>query len=116
DPLNVSVLDDLRFMLNCDVQGAVSNEEAVTRAINHYYAGQTATVEDLLAKLGEDAAGDAEVMKEGAKKMVDLSSVAEAANAAPVVKLLNLILLQAIKDQASDIHFEPFETEFKVRY
>src|SRR6185295_480761 len=102
DPLNVSVLDDLRFMLNCDVQGAVSNEEAVTRAINHYYAGQTATVEDLLAKLGEDTAADAEVIKEG-KGMVDLSNVAEAANAAPVVKLLNLILLQAIKDQASDI-------------
>ncbi|KAF0244022.1 MAG: type IV pilus assembly protein [Planctomycetota bacterium] len=116
DPLNVSVLDDLRFMLNCDVQGAVSNEEAVTRAINHYYAGQTATVEDLLAKLGEDAAADAEIIKEGQKGMVDLSNVAEAANAAPVVKLLNLILLQAIKDQSSDIHFEPFETEFKVRY
>ncbi|MEK7469184.1 MAG: ATPase, T2SS/T4P/T4SS family [Planctomycetota bacterium] len=116
DPLNVSVLDDLRFMLNCDVQGAVSNEEAVTRAINHYYAGQTATVEDLLAKLGEDTAADAEVIKEGQKGMVDLSNVAQAANAAPVVKLLNLILLQAIKDQSSDIHFEPFETEFKVRY
>jgi type IV pilus assembly protein PilB len=116
DPLNVSVLDDLRFMLNCDVQGAVSNEEAVTRAINHYYAGQTATVEDLLAKMGEDSAADAEIIKEGQKGMVDLSNVAEAANAAPVVKLLNLILLQAIKDQSSDIHFEPFETEFKVRY
>ncbi|MCC6737408.1 MAG: Flp pilus assembly complex ATPase component TadA [Planctomycetia bacterium] len=114
DPLNVSVLDDLRFMLNCDVQGAVSNEEAVTRAINHYYAGQTATVEDLLAKMGEDAVGDAEIVNE--KKVADLSNMAEAANAAPVVKLLNLILLQAIKDQASDIHFEPFEAEFKVRY
>ncbi|MCE9583232.1 MAG: Flp pilus assembly complex ATPase component TadA [Planctomycetes bacterium] len=115
DPLNVSVLDDLRFMLNCDVQGAVSNEEAVTRAINHYYAGQTATVEDLLAKMGEDAAADAEIIKES-KGPVDLQNAAASANAAPVVKLLNLILLQAIKDQASDIHFEPFETEFKVRY
>ncbi len=115
DPLNVSVLDDLRFMLNCDVQGAVSNEDAVTRAINHYYQGQTATVEDLLAKMGEDALADAEVIKEG-PQVADLSNMAQAANAAPVVKLLNLILLQAIKDQASDIHFEPFETEFKVRY
>jgi type IV pilus assembly protein PilB len=115
DPLNVSVLDDLRFMLNCDVQGAVSNEEAVTRAINHYYAGQTATVEDLLAQMSEDMGGDAEIVKEGAKAQ-DLQALADAANAAPVVKLLNLILLQAIKDQSSDIHFEPFETEFKVRY
>ncbi len=115
DPLNVSVLDDLRFMLNCDVQGAVSNEDAVTRAINHYYQGQTATVEDLLAKMAEDSTGDAEVIKEG-PAVADLSNMAQAANAAPVVKLLNLILLQAIKDQASDIHFEPFESEFKVRY
>jgi len=116
DPLNVSVLDDLRFMLNCEVQGAVSNEEAVTRAINHYYAGQTATVEDLLAQMGEDSAGEAEIVKEGNKGPVDLQAIADASNSAPVVKLLNLILLQAIKDHASDIHFEPFETEFKVRY
>ncbi|NUN50009.1 MAG: Flp pilus assembly complex ATPase component TadA [Candidatus Brocadiae bacterium] len=114
DPLNVSVLDDLRFMLNCDVQGAVSNEDAVTRAINQYYAGQTATVEDLLAAMGADM--DATTTKDTEKGPMDLQQMADAANSAPVVKLLNLILLQAIKDQASDIHFEPFETEFKVRY
>jgi len=114
DPLNVSVLDDLRFMLNCDVQGAVSNEDAVTRAINQYYAGQTATVEDLLAAMGADM--DATTTKDAEKGPMDLQQMADAANSAPVVKLLNLILLQAIKDQASDIHFEPFETEFKVRY
>ncbi|MBI5366721.1 MAG: Flp pilus assembly complex ATPase component TadA [Planctomycetes bacterium] len=120
DPLNVSVLDDLRFMLNCEVQGAVSNEDAVNKALERYYAGQTETVDDILKEMtnaAEATVGASEMMtdKDG-KKVIDISSLEQMASAAPVIKLLNLILLQAIKDQASDVHFEPFETEFKVRY
>ncbi|MBI3270075.1 MAG: Flp pilus assembly complex ATPase component TadA [Planctomycetes bacterium] len=123
DPLNVSVLDDLRFMLNCDVQGAVSNEDAVNKALERYYAGQTETVDDILKEMTDAAAATAGApMTTGGgasgdgKKIFDIASLETMANQAPVIKLLNLILLQAIKDQASDIHFEPFETEFKVRY
>ncbi len=121
DPLNVSVLDDLRFMLNCEVQGAVSNEQAVEKALEQYYAGQTETVDDILKTMsgggGGDAGASAEVSLVSGKAVAfDLGNIEQMASAAPVVKLLNLILLQAVKDQASDVHFEPFETEFKVRY
>ncbi len=122
DPLNVSVLDDLRFMLGCELQGAVSNEDAVTRAIEQYYAGATETVEDILKEMGdvakESMAGMPQLLSglKGEVAPQDINSVEAMANAAPVVKLLNLILLQAIKDQSSDVHFEPFENEFKVRY
>ncbi len=121
DPLNVSVLDDLRFMLGCELQGAVSNEEAVNRAIDQYYAGATETVEDILKEMKDVTKESMNMdgwvpMGKGETAVTDIQSVEAMANAAPVVKLLNLILLQAIKDQSSDIHFEPFENEFKVRY
>ena len=121
DPLNVSVLDDLRFMLGCELQGAVSNEDAVNRAIEQYYAGATETVEDILKEMKDVAKESMDLtgwspMGKGETAAVNIDSVEAMANSAPVVKLLNLILLQAIKDQSSDIHFEPFENEFKVRY
>ncbi|MBI3097814.1 MAG: Flp pilus assembly complex ATPase component TadA [Planctomycetes bacterium] len=117
DPLNVSVLDDLRFMLNCDVQGAVSNEDAVNKAIDQFYAGQTETVEDLLKEMGNVSEGGTDMIIQDSKtSAISIDDANALANAPAVIKLLNLILMQAIKDQASDIHFEPFETEFKVRY
>jgi type IV pilus assembly protein PilB len=117
DPFNVNVLDELRFMHNCEVQGAVSNEEAVNKAIDLYYADQTETVEDLLKEMGQAATelGDMTV-HDGKVKTINLDEIQSMAAAAPVVKLLNLVLFNAIKDQASDVHFEPFEREFKVRY
>ena len=117
DPLNVSILDDLRFLLNCEVQGAVSNEEAVNKAIEKYYASSGDTVEDLLKQMGATSEEEMALFanKEG-KDVVDLQNLEAMANATPVVRLLNLILLQAIRDKSSDIHFEPFEKEFKVRY
>jgi len=113
DPLNVNVLDDLRFLLNCEVQGAVSNREAVERAIRKYYEGQTAdTLDDILKELGGDEALQIDDTG-GGTSLEDLEKVA---NSTPVVKLLNTYLLQAIKDQASDVHIEPFEGDLKVRY
>ncbi|GIW71372.1 MAG: type IV fimbrial assembly protein PilB [Planctomycetota bacterium] len=112
DPLNVSVLDDLRFLLNCEVQGAVSTAEAVERAIKKYYAGQTGdSLAEILQELGTE---DVLQLEEGGG--YSLEDLEKQANSTPVVKLLNLILLQAIKDRASDIHIEPFENELKVRY
>ncbi|MHC4391220.1 MAG: type II secretion system ATPase GspE [Planctomycetota bacterium] len=111
-PLNVNVLDDIRFLINCEVQGAVSNQAAVERAIKKYYAGQMAeTLDDLMREFEDDALhiedGDGTGTAEDLEKM---------ANSTPVVKLLNTYLLQAIKDHASDIHIEPFEGDLKVRY
>ena len=114
DPLNVKVLDDLRFLLDCDLVGAVSNEDAVAAALDKYYAGQADSVEDLLTEL-EDGQTVVDFSTSGSES-IDIESLEEMANIAPVRKLLNLVLLQAIKDKSSDIHFEPFEDEFKIRY
>ena len=113
DPLNVKTLDDLRFLLDCEMRGAISDEAAVARALERHYAGITESVESLLAELGD---GTMDGMPDGASESIDLRTLEEMADAAPVRKLLNYVLLVAIRDKASDIHFEPFEDEFKIRY
>jgi type IV pilus assembly protein PilB len=116
DPNNVSVLDDLRFMLGCEVQGAVSTEEAVDRALVKYYAQKAETVDDLLGSIDEidlDGADGFELVDESA---IAIDNPESMASSPPVVKLVNLILLQAVKAQASDVHFEPFQDAFRVRY
>jgi len=114
DPTHLKTLDDLRFLLNVELRAAVGTEAAVDRAIQTYYSTQE-SVTDVISELQQGLADMAEYMPEGSQS-IDLESVEEMANAAPVRRLLNLILLQAIQDRASDIHFEPFEDEFKVRY
>ena len=113
DPLNVNALDDLRFMLGSEVIGAVSNEETVSNAIEKYYGSETESIDELIRDIDEDSIG---YEIDAGDAAIDLDKITEMAHAAPVVKLLNLVLLTAIKDQASDIHFEPFEDEFKIRY
>ena len=113
DPLNVKTLDDLRFLLDCEVKGAVSNEQAVARALDRYYAGIQESVESLLAELDD---GTMSEITASASESIDLQTLEEMADAAPVRKLLNYVLLVAIRDKAADIHFEPFEDEFKNRY
>jgi len=113
DALNVKTLDDLRFLLDCEMKGAVSNEAAVARALERYYAGVTESIESLLAELDD---GTMATMMGDTSESIDLHTLEEMADAAPVRKLLNYVLLVAIRDKASDIHFEPFEDEFKIRY
>jgi type IV pilus assembly protein PilB len=110
DPQNVAALDDLRNFLNLEVRGAVSNAKDVEAAIAKYYADKQDSIEDVIGEL-EEAMGEEESQGRG----FNLSDESELADAAPIRKLLNMILLLAIKEQASDIHFEPFEDEFKVR-
>ena len=113
DPLNVKTLDDMRFLLDCETRGAVSNEPAVARALDRYYAGIQESVESLLAELDDGTMAD---VLTNTSESIDLQTLEEMADAAPVRKLLNYVLLVAIRDKASDIHFEPFEDEFKIRY
>jgi type IV pilus assembly protein PilB len=110
DPQNVAALDDLRNFLNLEVRGAVSNSRDVEAAIARYYADKQDSIEDVIGEL-EESMGE----EEGTVRGFNLSDESELADAAPIRKLLNMILLLAIKEQASDIHFEPFEDEFKVR-
>jgi type IV pilus assembly protein PilB len=105
DPLNVNILQDLSFIVGSEVRGAIATEEAVDRALDRLYGG--AAPQSMESVLDEAVSG-----QDG----MDLEDKEAMAAAAPVVKLLNYILLQAIRDKASDVHLEPFEGEFKVRY
>ncbi len=114
DPMNPTVLDDLRFMLNLEIRGAVSTPDAVDRALERYYGGAD-DPEDMMANAMQEAGfnlDDMETIDDGGKQLDDLEAMV---GSTPVVKLVNLILLQAIKDKAADIHLEPFEKRFKVR-
>ncbi|MEY3173344.1 MAG: Type traffic warden ATPase [Planctomycetota bacterium] len=109
DPQNVGILDDLRNFLGHEIRGAVSSAPDVEAAIARYYADREESIEDVIEQLSTDE--DAEKRIRG----YDLASEEEMSDSQPIKKLLNMVMLLAIRDQASDIHFEPFEDEFKIR-
>ena len=109
DPQNVAALDDLRNFLGNEIRGAVSSLADVEEAIARYYSDREESIEDVIQDLTTD---DDE---ERGIKGYDLASDDELSDAAPIKKLLNMVILLAIRDQASDIHLEPFEDEFKIR-
>lgn len=114
EPQKLSVIDELRSFLGYDIRPVVTTERQINRALERYYSGSESVekiIEDLerdeeLSKAAESLAGEG---------VVDLASVEALAESAPVRKLLNMVLLMAIKDHASDLHFEPFENEFRIR-
>jgi type IV pilus assembly protein PilB len=108
DPINATVLPDIGFATGLEVEGAVADEAQIQAAIDLHYKVDAADAKDQMKEL-VDA-----LQQEGGK--FDLEDKASMAAAAPVVKLLNYILYQAIRDKASDIHLEPFEGDFKIRY
>ncbi len=109
DPQNVAILDDLRNFLGHEIRGAVSSAPDVEAAIARCYAGREESIEDVIEQLSTDE--DSEKRIRG----YDLASEEEMSDSQPIKKLLNMVMLLAIRDQASDIHFEPFEDEFKIR-
>jgi len=116
DPQKLSIIDELRSFLGYNIRAVVATERDVMRTLDRYYSAGGESVETLIAGMEQDeelqaAAKAAE--QEGAA--LDLTSVEALADSAPVRKLLNMVLLLAIKDHASDLHFEPFENEFKIR-
>ncbi|MGO9814494.1 MAG: GspE/PulE family protein, partial [Isosphaeraceae bacterium] len=114
EPQNPSTIDSLRLFLGVDVKGAVASEADVMAAIERLYAGHHESIQDVVKQIEEDK-GLASLANRNATT-IDLEAIEEMAEAAPVRKLLNMVLLLAIKDKASDIHFEPFEEEYKMRY
>ncbi|MFM9194176.1 MAG: GspE/PulE family protein, partial [Planctomycetia bacterium] len=116
EPQKIQIADELRVLLGYDIQVCVATENDIQKAIDKYYSTATDTVESIVEKLEGDkeleAAAAAAAMRDGP---IDLTSVEALAESAPVRKLLNLVLLMAIRDGASDIHFEPFEHEFRIR-
>jgi len=114
DPLNPGGMDELGFIVKKDLQLVVADPDAIHKAIDKYYPEDSESVSDLLKELGEDK----EIARESsmAEAMDDAKLVESLANDAPIVRFVNLVVFQAVQDRASDIHFEPFETEFRIRY
>jgi len=116
DPANRAALDDLRNFLGVsNVQAVVASPKSIEEAMTRFYAGKEESIVDLINQLESDHELGHRL---GGKKetSIDLESLMEIQDAAPVRKLLNMVMLLAIKDHASDIHFEPFEDEYKMRY
>jgi type IV pilus assembly protein PilB len=111
DPLNSHPLEDIRFALGREIVQVVSFPPQVSKLIREHYGSEDSNIQDILAQLGGDITVD-----EGPEEQFNLQAVTAEANAAPVVKYVDLILDKAVSARASDIHFEPFETEFKIRY
>jgi type IV pilus assembly protein PilB len=110
DPSNIFAIDDIKFMTGYNVEVVVAPDASIKLAIDKYY-DQSATFDDVMGNL-EDI--DLEVVDED--EDVDVRALEKASEDAPVVKLVNLILIDAIKRKASDIHIEPYEKSFRVRY
>jgi type IV pilus assembly protein PilB len=119
DPLNVLALDDVRRITRLEVSPLIASEKAIIDKLNSLDAAKSGSMEDIIlgVKKEEDAADaeNLEVSKETVEE-VNLDKLAASSEEAPVIKLANLILVQAIKDRASDIHIEPFEKMLRLRY
>ncbi len=106
DPLNFQLHDDLRFIQGTDIIPLVALPEQIDNAIEKYYPPDMSTVRDILEALRQEEGKEIKV------EDIDLSNGSEA----PIVMYVDAVISQAIKDKASDIHFEPFEKEFRIRY
>ena len=111
DPLDIQTAEDLRFALGHDIQVVIAPTEQIEERLSKHYGDDTSSMEDILKQLGE--AGELMTL---AGNAATGTNVEAEANATPIIRFVDLILYQAIQDRASDIHFEPFENEFKIRY
>ena len=116
DPTNVFAMDDIKFMTGFNVEPVVASETAISEAIHKFY-GEVESVEEL-DKVMKDLTGDDTDALElaGEEAEMDLATLSKAAEEAPIIKLCNLILTDAVKRGASDIHVEPYEKEYRVRF
>ncbi|MGH7943224.1 MAG: GspE/PulE family protein [Limisphaerales bacterium] len=119
DPLNVLALDDVRRITKLEIAPLIASEKSLTDKLNAIGAAKSGTMEDIILdaqkQSEDDDPGTVEAVQEH-KEDVNLDQLAASSEEAPVIKLANLIILQAIKDRASDIHIEPFEKSLRLRY
>jgi len=104
DPLNPQTVEDLRFALGREIVVVVAPDYLVEAKINECYGGEGRAMDDILAQLDSNS------------ENFDVANAEAEANSAPIIRYVDLVLYQAIKEKASDIHFEPFEKDFKIRY
>ena len=113
-PDNFRAVDDLRMLMSVNVTAAVGDPALIDAQIKKYFSKKE-SISDVVSNLATDKKFE-KLDVGGGDKSIDIDALNEAQQDNQVVKLINLVLLQAIKDKASDIHFEPFEKEFKMRY
>ncbi len=115
NPDNFRATDDLSTLMGFKVTAKITDSDALESALNKYYEGQKESegFNELISEIQDDG-----FLSEfaGRNQSIDLDELKELSESNPVKKLLNLVLMQAIRDKASDIHFEPFENEYKMRY
>ena len=111
DPTNMQTVEDLRFALGKEVQVVVAPPWQIDDAIKKWYGTDAGSMDEILAQLAGEG-----IEFGGPEAGLDNKKIEAEANATPIIRYVDLIMYQAIQDRASDIHFEPFETEFKIRY
>jgi type IV pilus assembly protein PilB len=118
DPTNVFALDDIAFMTNLQILPVVAPQAAIRRALDSNYdaAQPSSSMTDMMSEITGDASNVEVVEDEQAGKQVDVFELKESADEAPVVKLVNMVLVDAIRKGASDLHWEPYEKTFRVRF
>jgi type IV pilus assembly protein PilB len=120
DPLNVLAVDDVKRLTKLEVYPLIASEKAILDRIANIDTSRATSMEDIIKQSTEQAEAEADAdsleLAPEATETTDLSQLASSSEEAPVIKLANLILVQAIKDRASDIHIEPFENAVRLRY
>ena len=111
DPLNSRSIEDLRFALGREIVAVVSFPPTVRSLIRTHFGSEEASISEILESIGGEVS-----VNEGPDEQINDQAVLAEANAAPIIKYVDLILDKAIAARASDVHFEPFESEFKIRY
>ena len=114
DPLNQTMVDELAYLLRKEIVPLVADPKEVDAAVSRLYGDANSSVSEVLKEIGADE----DIAKEAAAAAASGSAadLTAAANDTPIIKFVSLVLSQAVADRASDIHFEPFEDEFKIRY
>ena len=120
DPLNVLAIDDVKRITKLDIVPMIASERAITDKLHQIESAKSGTMEDIIQDAEQQAAAEAEAdgletVKEVTEEM-NLDQLSASVEEAPVIKLANLIIVQAIKERASDIHIEPFEKMVRLRY
>jgi type IV pilus assembly protein PilB len=117
DPLNVLAMDDVKRVTKLEVAPLIASEKSILDKLNNLDAQKGGRMEDIIdaAKASDEDEQNLETVKEAVEE-VNLDQLAASSEEAPVIKLANIILIQAIKDRASDVHIEPFEKSIRLRY
>jgi type IV pilus assembly protein PilB len=116
DPTNVFAMDDIKFMTGFNVEPVVASESAIAESISRFYGGSASSHEELSTLMKDLVDEDQELELASEEQEMDAAMLEKAAEEAPIIKLVNLILTDSVKRGASDIHVEPYENEMRVRF